>query len=803
MTFTPDAEAAIDAKLAQLDLETKVTILTGQDFWSLPAAPAIGLQSIVVSDGPVGVRGTNWTAADPSIAMPSPTALAATWDVELARTVGRVLGQESRRKGVHVLLAPTVNLHRTPLGGRHFEAYSEDPLLTGAIGSAYVQGVQEHSVGVTVKHYVANDAETERFTVDNQVGERALRELYLAPFETIIGAGAWGVMSAYNGVNGASMTEHGPLQNGVLKGEWGFDGIVMSDWLAATDCDATAIGGLDIVMPAMNSPWGGKLVEAVRAGRVDERLIDDKVRRLLRLAARVGALDGIAPAVAAEDRPEIADGRAVAREVAARSFVLAKNDGALPIANDSGVTRIALLGALAKHARVLGGGSATVFPDRIISPLDGLAAALPDGVELIYATGADPRTKLAPIATEVTAVLRNNDGSVAHETVLPEAQIKWMSAPDGVDTESLAEVELRATITAEVGGTHQVAIRGIGMFTLVIGGETVFNDFVAPENADLSLVFLSPPETRFPVELAAGQSIDVQVTQHGLVTEPTLMVSLTLAHGEPQATPEEMLDEAVRAAEAADIAIVVVGTTNEVESEGFDRTTLALPGLQDELVRRVSAVNHRTVAVVNAGSPVELPWADDVAAILLTWFPGQEAGHALADVVLGAVEPGGRMPTTWPVRMTDCPVLNTTPDDGRLAYTEGVFIGYRAWDRGAPAPRFAFGSGMGYTTWAYDDLKVADSDVTVTVRNTGERAGREVVQVYAGPSAPDADRPLRWLVGFAVVAAGPGETATAHLTIPERAFQTWQDGWHTVPGDYTISAGHSISDLPLSATVIR
>ncbi len=801
MPLTSETESVINAKVAQLDLETKVRLLSGQDFWSLPAAPQIGLASIVVSDGPVGVRGTGWSTADPSIALPSPTALAATWDVDLARQAGRLLGQESRRKGVHVLLAPTVNLHRTPLGGRHFEAYSEDPLLTGAIGTAYVAGVQDHSVGVTVKHFVANDAETERFTVDNVVAERPLRELYLAPFETVIGSGAWGVMAAYNGVNGLSMTEHDGLQNGVLKGEWGFDGVIMSDWLAATSCEATANGGLDVVMPAMNSPWGDRLVEAVRSGRVAEELIDDKVRRVLRLAARVGALDGVEPAVPADARPESLDGRAVARDLAARSFVLARNDGLLPL---PGGGSVALLGALAKHARVLGGGSATVFPDRVVSPLEGLTAALPAGTDLRFATGADPRTKLPTLDTDVRVTLRTTGGDVAYQAELPEAQIKWTSAPDGVDTGTLAVVELASRVRAETTGIHEIAIRGVGMFTLTIDGQTAFHDFVAPENSDLSLVFSAPPELRFPVELAAGQSIDVVLTQHGMVTEPTLMVSLSLAHAEPTIGPDEMLVEAERVAAAADVAIVVVGTTNEVESEGFDRVGLALPGRQDELVRRVAAVNPRTVVVVNAGSPVELPWADEVAAVLLTWFPGQEAGHALADVLLGLAEPGGRMPTTWPVRMADCPVLDTTPHDGVLDYTEGLFIGYRAWDRHAIAPRFAFGSGLGYTTWAYEDLKVTGGPgtmtATVTVRNTGGRAGREVVQVYAGPELPEPDRPRRWLAGFAVVSAAPGEAVTVAVRIPERAFQTWQGGWSTAGGRYTVSAGHSIADQPLAAS---
>src|SRR5580693_2623799 len=291
-------EAAVEAALGSLSLESKVRLLAGQDVWSLPAVPAIGLASIVMSDGPIGVRGTQWSASDPSIALPSPTALAATWDPELARQAGRLLGQEARRKGVHVLLAPTVNLHRSPLGGRHFECYSEDPLLTGEIGAGYVAGVQDQGVATTVKHFVANDFETERFTASVQVSDRALRELYLAPFETIISAaGTWGVMSAYNSVNGVSMTNNAALQLGLLKGEWEFDGVIVSDWLAARDTVATANGGLDIAMPAMTNPWGERLVAAVLAGQVSAEVIDAQVRRVLLLAAGVGALAGVAEAV--------------------------------------------------------------------------------------------------------------------------------------------------------------------------------------------------------------------------------------------------------------------------------------------------------------------------------------------------------------------------------------------------------------------------------------------------------------------------------------------------------------------------
>lgn len=286
-------EAVVETALAKLDLDAKARLLAGQDMWSLPALPEIGLKSLVMSDGPIGVRGVRWTADDPSIALPSPTALAATWDPALARRAGTLLAQEARRKGVHVLLAPTVNLHRSPLGGRHFEAYSEDPYLTGRIGTGYVTGVQEGGVGTTVKHFVANDAETDRFTVNNVVSERALRELYLAPFEAIVeNAHPWGIMTAYNSVNGTTMTEHRYLVNEVLRGEWGFDGFNVSDWMAARSTVADIEGGLDVAMPGPTTVYGEKLAAAVRAGEVTETKVDDAVRNVLRLAARVGILDG-------------------------------------------------------------------------------------------------------------------------------------------------------------------------------------------------------------------------------------------------------------------------------------------------------------------------------------------------------------------------------------------------------------------------------------------------------------------------------------------------------------------------------
>ncbi|MEU5423383.1 glycoside hydrolase family 3 N-terminal domain-containing protein, partial [Streptomyces sp. NPDC020667] len=291
MSDDRDRIPAVDAALRALGLDDKARLLAGDGMWTLPALPGIGLRALVMSDGPVGVRGVRWSAGDPSLALPSPTALAATWDPGLARRAGRVLAQEARRKGVHLLLAPTVNLHRSPLGGRHFEAYSEDPHLTAEIGTGYVRGVQDGGVGATLKHFVANDAETERFTVDNRVPGRALRELYLAPFEAIVAnARPWAVMAAYNQVNGVTMTENHYLQHEVLRGEWGFDGCTVSDWLAARDTVRAIRGGLDIAMPGPRTVYGPALAAAVRAGEVPEALVDAAVRRVLLLAARAGVL---------------------------------------------------------------------------------------------------------------------------------------------------------------------------------------------------------------------------------------------------------------------------------------------------------------------------------------------------------------------------------------------------------------------------------------------------------------------------------------------------------------------------------
>jgi beta-glucosidase len=828
----PD-EAELGRRVGRLSLEQKIRLLTGADFWALYSEPEAGLRRLVLSDGPAGVRGESWDERDSSANVPSATALAATWDTGRAEAIGALLAREARRKGVDVLLAPTVNLHRTPYAGRCFEYFSEDPVLTARIGAAYVRGLQRSGVGATVKHFVGNDSETQRMTVDVRIDERTLRELYLAPFEAIVrDAGAWAVMAAYNGVNGSPMTQS-PLLRDILHGEWGYDGVVMSDWTATRDTEAAAQAALDLAMPGPASrygPWGEALLEAVGKGAVDETLIDDKVVRILRLAARVGAVaDGVgAPELAIEAPDSVAVAQEL-RAAAAAGFVLARNDGLLPLprsrpADRPGFDRrlrLAVIGPNAEVARTMGGGSATVFPPYTISPLDGLRTA---GLHVTYAPGVTSHQRGAParapwllrpdrkVDAGTGAEIRfwSQTGELAGSELRDGATFMWLSgfASSGV-TEPAARLEVRCVVRATTAGEYQLGVSGLGRYRLLVDGAEVFDAALTlPADSDIAEALTRPPQQLAPVQLAAGQSVDVLV-EHDVDSSPFAgfgtLVQLNLVP--PHGTDDEEIAAAAALAAASDAAVVVVGTTAEVESEGFDRTTLALPGRQDELVRQVLAANPQTVVVVNSGAPVLLPWARDAAAVLLSWFGGQEYGDALADVLLGDVEPGGRLPVTWPASEDGLP--STEPVDGVLTYDEGLFIGYRAYDRDGRAPLFPFGHGTGYTTWAHELVTLDQAPagvpgvaVCVTVRNTGSRRGREVVQVYASRPGSAVERPAKWLAGFATVDADPGETVTVGILLPERAFQHWTGGgWSTEPGTFVLAAGPSSASLPLTTTI--
>jgi beta-glucosidase len=817
----PEARASrIDDAVARLDLPRKVRLLTGASTWRTAGEPLIGLREMVLSDGPAGVRGESWDERRTSVNLPSPTALAATWDERLVERAGALLASEARRKGVDVLLAPGVNLHRSPLGGRHFEYLSEDPLLSGRIGSAFVRGVQGAGIAATAKHYLANESETERRTVDVRVDERTLREVYLAPFEVICReAGAWCVMAAYNAVNGTPMTES-PLLAEPLKGEWGFDGVVMSDWGATYSTEASARAALDLVMPGgRGGPWGERLVAAVVDGRVPEEVIDDKVRRVLLLAARVGALEGVPPAVAPPaHEPTREEAGALARDAAAAGMVLVRNAvDTLPL-DRHGLRRVAVIGPSAVAPRTQGGGSAAVSPPYVVSPVQGLAEALGAGVEVTHAAGVRIREGLEAVTLDqvrdpVTggAGVRVRYLDAAGVSIQDEhrlaGRLVWIGDPI-IARASALEIEALLRVTAT--GPYDVGVGGTGRVRLELDGTVLVDEHIDREQGlEAFASVMRPPERSRRVDLDAAREVHVRVRRE--IGEGEVLLSVTLGLRRADVDRGAALAEAARLAEEADVAIVVVGTTDQIETEGFDRASLALPGAQDELVTRIVEANPRTVVVVNAGGPVLMPWRHEAPAVLLTWFGGQEYGSALADVLLGDREPGGRLPTTWPARQEDVPVLGTTPVDGVLEYREGVHIGYRAWARAA-APAYPFGHGLGYTSWEYVALDAPaearpreEIVVRVRVRNGGiRRRGREVVQVYVSRAESAVDRPELWLGGFAAVEAEPGEEAWVDVVLPPRVLEHWDDarGWTVEPGAFDVHAGSSAADLPLDGSLV-
>lgn len=812
-----EVAAEVDHLLAVMSLEQQVGLLSGASFWSTRGDSRIGLRAMTMSDGPAGVRGVRWDERDPSTCLPAPIALAATWDESLVRQVARLLAREARSKGVAVVLAPMVNLQRSPLAGRHFECLSEDPLLSGRIAAEYVRGVQDLGVGAAAKHYVGNDSETNRTSVDVHVDERTLREVYLAPFEqAVVQGGVWVVMAAYNRVNGLTMTEN-PLLATPLVDEWGFDGVVISDWYAARNAheQGAVSGGLGLVMPGPAPEWDEAVLDAVRSGSLSPQAVRAAARLLLTLAARAGALLADEP----DPLPAPPDGKQVAqlvRAAASAGMVLLDNSrGLLPLGRAS-VGRVAVLGPEAATGWIRGGGTAGVSPRSSSSPLAGLTDALSAYGPVGHARGVFGVDRLAPMPSSLTtcpqcgqpgfAVRYRDAGRTVKSEHRQAGHLVWF----GADILRGATVEISATFRADETGDWHIGFAAVGDISLTINGQTMIDEAVEPMRDSFAASFLDPPERYVVVPVREGETVDVEVLLRHLAP-PEDFASLTLGVRRPRLLPEPELARAIDLARDADTCIVIVGTGPHVESEGRDRTTLALPGGQDDLVRAVAAVNSRTVVVINAGAPVLMPWRDQVAAVLVVWFPGQEFGTALADVLFGRTEPGGRLPCTWPDREEDVPVLSTRPTDGVLHYEEGLHVGHRGWLRAEAVPAYPFGHGLGYTDWSYLHLDTpstlaAGAGVTVSVRlrNAGSRPGKEVVQVYLSRPESAIERPIRWLAGFSVIRAGPGATAMAHVHLAARAFQHWsitERQWATEPGVFNLLAGRSVTDLRLAADI--
>ncbi|MEV4777173.1 glycoside hydrolase family 3 protein [Microbacterium sp. LWH12-1.2] len=790
-------EGLFDDLLRRLTLEEKLRLLSGADNFSLHAEETIGLDGLVLSDGPTGVRGEVVVGGRESCLLPNASLLAQTWNREALAEAGGILAEEAEAQRTHVVLGPTINLHRSPLGGRLFEAFSEDPLLTGHLASAYISALQERGIGASAKHFLGNESETERTTVDIRMTAKTLREVYLTPFEIAIAdANPWTVMAAYNSVNGVPSTEHRELITQVLKEEWGYDGLVMSDWYATKTAAESAAAGLDLVMPGPTTPWTTGLLDAVRAGAVSEAEVDDHVRRLLLLAHRVGGLDSTRSWPEHGEAPAGAFRRAQLRRLAAGGMVVLKNvDDMLPLREDASY---ALIGRHASDTIGQGGGSAQVRAPHIVSIVDGLTSRL--GAEHVtFTDGVETRKTLPPVPPTlvrdpetgehgIRVRVFNDTGDLLHSRHLEVAELEdgqagWL--------EGAARIELSATLDLPERRMVQLGTRGPGNWHLVTEGHD--SSYRIDYHPGPGGGFFRPKSHAAAVRMEPGQLVTASVERDEMPRILGLVVS------EAVRSSASAIAGASAAARTADAAIVVVGFTPDQETEGEDKTTLSLPGDQDALVAAVANVARRTVVVVNAATPVLMPWLADVDAVLFTGLPGQEAGDAVAAALLGDVLPEGRLVTTFPAGNHRAPAWSTTPRRGALEYAEGTSLGHRGWFESGEKPAFWFGHGLGLTTWEYSDAQIARSAdgridaVDVSVRNTGRHAGRETVQVYFDP---EGDEPVR-LIGWGQSDALPGQEVQIRAACDLRMQRRWEqstDEWVPLHAG-TILIGRGLGDV--------
>lgn len=771
----------------KLSIEEKVRLLTGEDFWTTHALPSIGLRKMVVSDGPSGVRGELWDERSPSLSLPSATAFASTWDCELVGRVGEVMAHEARSKKVDVVLGPTINLHRSPLGGRHFEAYSEDAVLSGKLASAFVNGIQGQGVGACLKHFIANDAETDRHTVNNILDEETLREVYALPFEIAVrDSNPWTIMSAYNRVNGPKMAAS-PLLNAMLKEEWGWDGAVVSDWTGVQSTVDTGNEGNDLEMPGPFGFWGEKLLAAVKSGEVSEEAINAKVERLLRLAYRVGKFADAEIKKAKEFTN--AELQRFARSVGSQSIVLAKNENSvLPIEKK---TSIAVIGAHARFGRGQGGGSATVYPTEFVAPLEGLTSNAPAGSTIMYALGVNSDSGLIQFDKNYLKNPATGQGGCLAEIFAPDGSVllredrfggffNWATQPWMFQ---YSFIRVSGIFTANADGEYQFGVGMVGNYKVTIGDQ-VHKGFIPMHSDDLGEFVLNPPTRSFGHTLRKGEEVLIQ-WEYPQGSLPIPIASFLIGFREPSRSQAEEIAAAAELAASTDIAIVFVGTTAEIESEGHDRADISLPDSQDQLVSTVARAAKRTIVVVNSGSPVEMPWFDEVDSVLFTFFGGQQMGNALADVVFGAVNPAARTTTTWARKMSDLPVFDTTPTNGELHYSEGPFIGYRAWQKAKKNPLIPFGHGLSYSTFSAELLSADKSVAKVKITNTGNRDGAHVIQIYAHLQSNEAFE--RRLAGFAKIFLKKGESAMVDVALEPLAYKCFKGGWQDQVGNWEIT----------------
>jgi beta-glucosidase len=808
---TTEIEKRAEALLSKMTVEEKIDYLGGVDNFYIRAVKRLGLPAFRMADGPFGVRNVG-----PSTAYPAGIGLAASWDVALANRVGAEIGRDARARGVQIMLAPGVNVYRAPMCGRNFEYLGEDPFLAARMAVAYIEGMQGQGVSATIKHFLGNNSEVDRHHTSSDIDERTMREIYLPAFEAAVKEAHVGaLMTSYNLVNGLHMTENAALVDGLVKKEWGFDGVVMSDWDATYDGVAAANAGLDIEMPAATFMNREALLPAIKAGKVSQATIDDKVRRILRTAIRFGWLDR--PAVDAGLSLYNEEGRAVALEAARSGLVLLKNDGDLLPLDKKKLKTVALIGPNGYPAIPVGGGSAQVRPLAATSFVQGLADALRGSATVLVHHGVPTLAEIFDSTEFVTAAPQQGKSGQ------PGLKGEYFDSPALAGPPVLTRVDEHINFAWDkpnfwpTGARKQSSARWTGAFIAPSSGEYRFAAF--SYGLDEYRLYV---DGKLLLDRARGPQ-PIGFASLPLQAGRSYAIRFEYLHGDHHARvglgvrrADAFVDPAVKELAArADVVVVAAGYEPMTESEGYDRT-FQLPAGQDELIAAVRTANKRVVVALTSGGGVDMThFIDHVPAVIETWYAGQEGGTALAEVLLGDVNPSGKLPVTFDRRVEDSAVAASYYPNAekKIAYKEGVFLGYRHYDKTGRKPLFPFGHGLSYTRFKYGALTVTPETTTgevpiavsFDVTNIGKRRGAEIAQLYVGDRHAPVPRPPKELKGFARVDLAPGETKRVQLLLDRRAlsyFDVPTKKWRAEPGTFGILVGSSAQRIELSGKLI-
>jgi len=802
------AEQRVDS----MSLSEQISLLSGEDVWSVNAIPRLGIQKLRVTDGPNGARGGGSLFGGVTAAcFPVGIALGATWNRSLLAEVGRAIADEVKSKSAHVLLGPTINIQRSVTNGRNFECYSEDPELTAALAVSYIRGLQSEGIAATPKHFIGNESEIERTTVSSDIDERTLREVYLRPFEAAIKeAGTWAIMGSYNKINGTYAAENHWLLTEVLRNEWGYDGIVMSDWFGSRTTAATVNAGLDLEMPGPTRDRGDKLLSAVDRGEVPVEQVRQLAVNMVKLIERCGVInDASAFKEIANNRPEH---QQLIRRAGAEGSVLLKNSGLLPLSTT--LTHIAVIGPNAIDAQIMGGGSSMLNPHYSVSPIEGLENLLGSGV-IQYEKGCTNH-RWEPLVKQNIRVdyFANRDlsGDAVFTEEIDESQ-SFILPPVANGRVDQHAFSLRASVDymAPETGEFTIGLHSAGLAKLYVNGELLI-DLWSDWQKGRTFFEEGCDEVVASYAFEAGETYTLEMEFATKETDNLDLAAWRFGLSKPLG--DEAIQSAVERAKEAEVAILFVGRSGQWDTEGSDLEGIKLPGRQDELIEAVSSANPNTLVVLQTGGPVEMPWVDQVAGILQAWYPGQECGNAIADVLFGKQDPSGRLPQTFPVKLEDNPTHTDDPlvypgHDGHVVYREGVFIGYRHYQANNIKPLFPFGFGLSYSDYQLQNLSCRNVakghvELKVDVTNTGQRQGHTVVQIYCGEANSEIDRPECQLADFQKLELNAGESAALTFCLPLRRFAYFDSktGLWTIPeGDYRVRAGFHANDPGLEAVI--